>query len=123
MTNQEIFDKLGEMGTLMSLFLEMGAIDGNLDQSEIDQVLKCSKLFTNEDVMPVIASAIVIRKEIGQDGVIKYLKAGLSYFGNKFDDDTKKGILLALKSIANADGVIHENEKLLFGLAVKELGL
>lgn len=123
MTNQEIFDKLGEMGTLMSLFLEMGAIDGNLDQSEIDQVLKCSKLFTNEDVMPVIASAIVIRKEIGQDGVIKYLKAGLSYFGNKFDDDTKEGILLALKSIANADGVIHENEKLLFGLAVKELGL
>lgn len=123
MTNQEIFDKLGEMGTLMSLFLEMGAIDGNLDQSEIDQVLKFSKLFTNEDVMPVIASAIVIRKEIGQDGVIKYLKAGLSYFGNKFDDDTKKGILLALKSIANADGVIHENEKLLFGLAVKELGL
>lgn len=123
MTNQEIFDKLGEMGTLMSLFLEMGAIDGNLDQSEIDQVLKCSKLFTNEDVMPVIASAIVIRKEIGQDGVIKYLKAGLSYFGNKFDDDTKKGILLALKSIVNADGVIHENEKLLFGLAVKELGL
>lgn len=123
MTNQEIFDKLGEMGTLMSLFLEMGAIDGNLDQSEIDQVLKCSKLFTNEDVMPVIASAIVIRKEIGQDGVIKYLKAGLSYFGNKFDDDTKEGILLALKSIANADGVIHKNEKLLFGLAVKELGL
>lgn len=123
MTNQEIFEKLGEMGTLMSLFLEMGAIDGNLDQSEIDQVLKLSKLFTNEDVMPVIASAIVIRKEIGQDGVIKYLKAGLSYFGNKFDDDTKEGILLALKSIANADGVIHENEKLLFGLAVKELGL
>jgi hypothetical protein len=42
MTNQEIFEELGEMGTLMSLFLEMGAIDGNLDQSEIDQVLRVS---------------------------------------------------------------------------------
>jgi uncharacterized membrane protein YebE (DUF533 family) len=123
MTNQEIFDKLGEMGTLMSLFLEMGAIDGNLDQSEIDQVLKFSKLFTDEDVMPFIASAVAIRKEIGQIGVIGYLKAGLSYFGNNFDDETKKGILLALKSIANADGVIHENEKLLFDLAVNKLGL
>jgi uncharacterized tellurite resistance protein B-like protein len=123
MTNQEIFDKLGEMGTLMALFLEMGAIDGQLDQSEIDQVLEVSTLFTDQNVMPFIQLAVGLRKEVGQMGVLKYLQASLSYFGDKFDEDTKKGILLSLKSIANADGVIHENEKLLFDLAVKEFGL
>ena len=123
MTNKEIFDKLGEMGTLMSLFLEMGAIDGNLDQSEIDQVLRVSKSFTDEDLMPFITMAVELRKKIGQKGVLNYLQAGLSYFGNNFDDEMKKGILLALKSIANADGVIHENEKVLFEIAVNRLGL
>ena len=123
MTNQEIFDKLGEMGTLMSLFLEMGAIDGHLDQSEIARVIEVSQNFTDQNVLPFIGLALDVRKEIGQMGVLKYLKSGLAYFGNKFGTETKKGILIALKSIAKADGVLHENEKVLFDLAVKELGL
>jgi uncharacterized membrane protein YebE (DUF533 family) len=123
MTNQEIYNRLGEMGTLMALFLEMGAIDGHLDDSEINQVIKVSELFTNQDLKPFIDSAIEIRNEIGQKEVINYLKAGLTYFGDKFDEETKQGILIALKSIAQADGVIHGNEKLLFDLAVNNLGL
>lgn len=53
MTNQEVFDKLGEMGTLMALFLEMGAVDGQLDQSEINLVIEASKCFTDKDVTPL----------------------------------------------------------------------
>jgi hypothetical protein len=52
MTNQEIFKDLGELGTLMLLFLEMAATDEELTDEELKAVLDAGASFTDKDLRP-----------------------------------------------------------------------
>ena len=122
MTNQEIFDKLGEMGTLMLLFLEMAGADGKFDESETEAILDAASNFTDEDLIPFIDSAIKIRKSISFEERVAYLNAGLAYFAGKLSANMKTGILVELAKIAKADGAIHNNESALFKMAASHLG-
>lgn len=121
MTTQEIFDELGEMGTLMLLFIEMAAADGEMTEDEIDTLVDSGSNFTDRDLMPFIESALKVRTTLGGKERIAYLGAGLDFFANKFDADMKKGILIELAKIAKADGVIHNNESALFKMAASYL--
>lgn len=122
MTNQEIFDKLGEMGTLMMLFLEMAGADGEVEEDEIATVLDAASNFTDNDVEPYIGRALEVAKTLSFEERVAYLKAGLAYFAGKFDADMKKSILVELARIAKADGAIHDNESSLFKMAASHLG-
>jgi uncharacterized tellurite resistance protein B-like protein len=121
MTNQEIFNDLGEMGTLMLLFLEMAGADGEFDESEIETIIDGASNFTDKNLVPFIDSALAIRKAISVEARINYLAAGLGYFAGNLSADMKKGILVELAKIAKADGVIHDNESALFKMAASYL--
>lgn len=123
MTNQEIFDELGEIGTLLALFLEMGASDGHLDENEIGSVIHEMMKFTNQDLSPFVQSASKIRSKVGPIGMVKYLSAALDSLAEYFSLETKKAILESLREVAYADGVVKQIEKDLFDLAVSKLGM
>lgn len=121
MTNQELFDTLGEMGTLMLLFIEMAGADGEITEDEIETLVDSGSNFTDRDLLPFVESALKVRTTIGGKERIAYLGAGLDLFADKFDADMKKGILIELAKIAKADGVIHNNESALFKMAASYL--
>jgi uncharacterized tellurite resistance protein B-like protein len=121
MTNQEIFDDLGEMGTVMMLFLEMAAADGEFSDEEIATVLDSASNFTDNDVEAYVGRALKTAKSLSFEERVAYLQAGLAYFAGKFDADMKKGILVELAKIAKADGAIHDNESSLFKMAATHL--
>ena len=121
MTNQEIFDDLGEMGTLMLLFIEMAAADGEIAKAEISAIVDGASNFTDQDIVPFIDNAIKIRTALTVEARISYLAAGLGYFAGNLSADMKKGVLVELAKIAKADGVIHDIESKLFKLAATYL--
>ena len=121
MTNQEIFDDLGQMGTLMLLFIEMAGADGEVTEDEIGTLCDSGSNFTDKDLVPFIDSALKVRSTLGAKERIAYLGAGLAMFAGKFPADMKKGILIELAKIAKADGSIHDNESALFKMAASYL--
>jgi uncharacterized tellurite resistance protein B-like protein len=121
MTNEEIFKDLGEMGTLIGLFIEMARVDGKLDDEEINAVISIAGKFTNQNVLPYIKHYSILLKTLGQKRMYEYMAAGLTYFADSLDHNTKIGVLSGLNSIAHADGVLDLNEKKLFDLAVNLL--
>ncbi len=122
MTNQEIFDKLGEMGTLMLLFLEMGVADGEFTEDEFVSIIESASKFTDQEVDRFLHSAVEVAKSLSFEERVAYLNAGLAYFAGKFPANMKKGILVELARIAKADGAIHNNESALFKMAASHLG-
>jgi uncharacterized tellurite resistance protein B-like protein len=121
MTNQEIFDDLGQMGTLMLLFIEMAGADGEATEDEIDTLCESGSNFTDQDLIPFIDSAIKVRNTIEAKQRVEYLGAGLDLFAKELSADMKKGILIELAKIAKADGAIHNNESALFKMAASYL--
>lgn len=122
MTNQEIFDDLGEMGTLMLLFLTMASVDGEITDAEASTVFDSALNFTDDDLAPHIQSANKVANSISFEERINYLKVGLSYFAEKLSTDMKKKIYVELVKIAKADGVVHDVEGALFKMAASHLG-
>ena len=116
MTNQELFDKLGELGTLMLLFLEMMTADDEVHDSEMDKMYDLAQNFTSNPE-PHINNAIAVHVALSFESRVAYLRSGLTYFSSKFDEDVKKNILSSLALIATADGEIDANEKGLFDMA------
>ena len=119
MTNQEIFKDLGELGTLMLLFLEMAATDEELTDEELTDeelkaVLDAGASFTDKDLRPHLDSALIFSESVSFQERVAYLNAGIKYFSVGFTAETKKGILTGLAKIAKVDGTIHEHEDELF---------
>ena len=121
MTNQEIFDDLGEMGTLMMLFLEMASTDGEISTEEAETLYESAANFTDQDVHQFVLSARRVAKTLSFNDRVSYLNAGLAHFSEKFSAKMKKNILIELAKIANADGRIHDNESSLFKMAASHL--
>ncbi len=121
MTNQEIYDELGDMGTLILLYLEMAGADGETTEEEAIVMLKASSCFTDQDVTQFFDGAFKVKAELTFNERLAYLKAGLGYFAENLKADTKKNILHSLTLIAGADGTIHDNESALYQLAYSYL--
>lgn len=114
MTNQEIFKDLGELGTLMLLFLEMATTDEELTDDELKAVLDAGASFTDKDLRPHLDSALIFSESLSFRERVDYINAGLKYFSVGFSAETKKGVLIGLAKIAKVDGTIHEHEDELF---------
>ena len=121
MTNQEMFDDLGEMGTLMLLFLEMASTDGEISTEEAETLYESASNFTDQDVHQFVLNAMRVGKTLSFSDRVSYLNAGLAYFSEKFSAEMKKNILIELAKIANADGSIHDHESSLFKMAASHL--
>jgi uncharacterized tellurite resistance protein B-like protein len=121
MTNQEIFDDLGELGTLMLLFLEMAGADGEFAESEFEAIVDGLENFTDADLKPFIDKAYKVRSTLTFEERVNYLKSGLGYFAGNLSAEMKKAVLVEMAKIAKADGVIHDNESALFKMAASYL--
>jgi hypothetical protein len=121
MTNQEIYADLGDMGTLILLYLEMAGADGETTEDEVLMILKAASCFTDKDVTQFFEGVFKVKGILSFDERLAYLKAGLSYFAENIPADTKKNILHSLTLVAGADGNIHDNESALYKLAYSYL--
>ena len=121
MTSHEIYGQLGAVGTLIALFNEMGATDGNFDPREFSSLQSAAENYTEEDIDPIWDKVLEIRSEILPSGMINYLKEILPLMAKSMDDDTKRSILVDLKDIAEADGNVNTKEVELFQLVASIL--
>lgn len=124
MTHQEIYNELGNPGTLAFVFIEMAYADEELGTDELAQVAKSMKYFVPEevDVDKIIANTLDIYLKIEDfDYRWEYILSGLSLFAQEFDVKMKNGILNELVKIAKSDENIHQNENELYKVAHKFL--
>jgi uncharacterized tellurite resistance protein B-like protein len=118
MTNQEIYNELGKEGTLLILFVQMAASDQKLDQSELEAIRQVMSKFTDKDFSTLLKKVLEIGKKLTPEKRIDYILAGLDLFALEFDKKSKDAVIEGLKSIAFADGIIHEAEGTLYSSVV-----
>jgi uncharacterized tellurite resistance protein B-like protein len=123
MTDQEIFDELGQLGSLLGLFVQMTSIDGNTEESEIHAGIKSFRRFTDQDVVPYIEKYFALEEKLGKGRMFEYLQSSLAFFKENLSAAIRVEIMRELEEIAKSDGVIHDNEGILFHYVARELGV
>ena len=121
MTNQEIYNDLGQIGVVALVCMEMAGSDGKVDKVEIAEIIKVVKFFSDEDPEPPITKAIDYFNKLEMEKRVNFVINGLKHLGEVLNDATKKNILLALAAVAEADGIVDENEQLVYNTAKKIL--
>ena len=126
--SQEIWDDLGQLGSLVLLGTMVAAVDGDFDEKEGEAIIHTFLKFANEEhnsvddfkrIMDKVANA---HKGLGTfENKVKYAATTLNTFKANFDADTRKAILGAYNDIAMADLEMHPNEAALLGLYAKHL--
>ena len=123
MTNQEIYDKLGDIGTLTLIGVEMARIDGEVTDEEFTAIGDAFGRFASEerrnaesfqsllnDVMEVINGF-----ESFEDKK-SYVETALLHMTKKYDEDIRSAMLEEITKIAHADNELHEREAGLLNL-------
>lgn len=126
--SQEIWDDLGQLGSLVMLGTMVAAVDGDFDQKEGEAIVQTFLRFANEEhnsvddfkrIMDKVSNA---HKSLGTfENKVKYAATTLNTFKANFDADTRKAILSAYNDIAMADLEMHPNEAALLGLYARHL--
>ena len=126
--SQEIWDDLGQLGSLVLLGTMVASVDGDFDEKEGEAIVQTFLKFANEEhnsvddfkrIMDKVANA---HKGLGTfENKVKYAATTLNTFKANFDADTRKAILGAYNDIAMADLEMHPNEAALLGLYAKHL--
>lgn len=123
MTNQEIYNKLGDIGTLTLIGVEMARIDGEVDQKEYAAIGNAFLRFASEekqnkesfdnlikDVMEVIHGF-----ESFEDKE-SYVESALLHMTKKYEKDLRNAMLEEISNIAHADDELHDHEAGLLNL-------
>jgi uncharacterized tellurite resistance protein B-like protein len=101
----------------------MASIDGYTDVSErVTSVIAMLK-FTDAEIKPIMNKYFGLKEKLGNKRMFDYLSSCLTYFKDNLSASVRVEILRELEEIAKADGVIHENEGVLFHYVAKELGI
>ena len=129
MTNQEIYDKLGDIGTLALIGVEMARIDGEVTDEEFTAIGNAFVRFASEerknaesfqslldDVMETIHGF-----ESFEDKK-SYVETALLHMAKKYDEDLRRAMLEEITNIAYADDELHEREAGLLNLCKKYFG-
>lgn len=126
--SQEIYNDLGQLGSMVMLGTMVAAIDGSFEESEFDSIVDGFLKFAHEDaatpenfkrIMDKVQNA---HKALGTfENKVNYAASVLNTFKSKFDADTRKAILGVYNDIAMADLEMHPNEAALLGLYARHL--
>lgn len=123
MNNQEIYNELGDLGTIIFIAHEMLHADGEVHDDEINALLKIFGFFvsdknkTPEYFKATFDGVIGIYEHFEDfDAKISYLHTSLDFFKSRFDNHTKENILHAIHAMGEADGEWHANELALYGI-------
>ena len=129
MNNQEIYDKLGDLGTIIFIAHEMLHADGEVHDDEFNELLRIFGFFvpdenkTPEYFKATLNLVVGIYEHFEDfDAKLSYLHNSLNLFKSKFDSHTKENILRAIHSMGTADGEWHANELALYGICGHYLG-
>ena len=126
--SQEIYDDLGQLGSLVMLGTMVAAVDGSFEESEFESIVNGFVKFANEDAATPEHFAKTMDKvknahqTLGTfENKVKYAATVLNTFKSTFDADTRKEMLGVYNDIAMADLEMHPNEAALLGLYAKHL--
>lgn len=126
--SQEIYDDLGQLGSLVMLGTMVAAVDGDFDDSEFDSIINSFLKFAPKDAGTPEHFAEIMEKVTNAhksletfENKLKYAVAVLNTFKSMFDADLRKAILGTYNEIAMADLEMHENEARLLGVYAKFL--
>jgi len=126
--SQEIYDDLGQLGSLVMLGTMVAGVDGSVEDSEFESIIGAFVKFANEDaanpehfgkIMEKVHNAHKTLETF--ENKIHYATSVLNTFKRDFDADLRKAILGAYNDIAMADLEMHPNEAALLGLYAKHL--
>lgn len=126
--SQEIYDNLGQMGSVLLLGTLVAAVDGEVDRKEIESLAGAYlKLTSNEEPSPEHFGEILGKVNSALESLgtfeekIQFATAILNTFKRDLSDDIRKALLQEFTAIASADLKMHENETALLGLYAKFL--
>jgi uncharacterized tellurite resistance protein B-like protein len=126
--SQEIYNDLGQLGSLVMLGTMVAAVDGSFEESEFESIVDGFLKFAKEDsatpehfakIMDKVQNAHKTLETF--ENKVNYAAAVLNSFKSKFDADTRKAILALYNDIAMADLEMHPNEAALLGLYTRHL--
>ena len=113
MTNQEIYDELGQRGIVLISCIEMMSFDEENDDNEINVILKIADDITGNDEAKsneLLRRCLEVREEMEtMERILDYIVAGSELFKG-LDKATRIIYLNCLKAVANADGQITNDE-------------
>ena len=126
--SQEIWDDLGQLGSLVLLGTMVAQVDGEVAEEEGSAIVQTFLQFapdehnSKDDLFRILDKVMNAHKSLGTfENKIDYALTTLNTFKAKFNADTRKAILGAYNDIAMADLEMHPNEAALLGLYAKHL--
>jgi tetratricopeptide (TPR) repeat protein/uncharacterized tellurite resistance protein B-like protein len=119
MTNQEIYDELGQIGIIMISCIAMMEFDNDNDEKEVAVIVNIAHMLTNNDkakANELIKKSIEAKNGLKTEhNIMEFVKAGAQIF-KELDEKSKEIYLLCIKSVAEADGKVTAEEKSLYNL-------
>jgi uncharacterized tellurite resistance protein B-like protein len=128
--SQQIYDQLGDLGSLVMLGSMISGIDGTVHDSEWKAIIETFVQFTDhenddesvEHFNNVIENINKAHESLGTfENKMEFAKTVLNTFKSSFDEDLRKAIFASFNDIAMADLELHPNEAALLGLYAKHL--
>jgi uncharacterized tellurite resistance protein B-like protein len=110
MTNQEIYEKVGDIGVLTTTYICMGKADGDFTEDEFLNVYRMVSVLS-ENPKSAIEDTLDVINELSFQEKIDFAGAGLRMLSDKLDSKTKEIIMASLAKIAESDGVISDEEQ------------
>jgi len=113
MSNQEIYDKVGDIGVLTTTYICMCKADGDFTKDELLEVVRLVSILS-DNPKSAIENTLDVVNELSFEEKIQFSFAGLKMLSEKINSDTKEIIMASLAKIAESDGVIADGEKLFY---------
>lgn len=121
-TNQEMYDDLGELGSILFLGVLVAGVDGSVEDSELNAVGNSFAKFASEEAdnvdnfKAIWGIVMKVFQELGDFQTrFNFAVEVLRHWKGKFSEDTRKSMMVEFVKVAGADEVIHENESKLLG--------
>ena len=110
MSNQEIYDKVGDIGVLTTTYICMCKADGDFKKDEFLELIRLVSILTDNPKSTIEYTLDVIN-DFSFEEKINFSFAGLKMLSEKLSSDAKDFIMASLAEIAESDGVIADGEK------------
>lgn len=121
--NQEIYDDLGQMGSLMLLGVLVASVDGEIDDSELDTLTSTFVRFANEEAQTAEYYGDLLNRVVQAFKRLDTIENQVNYavlVCNTLKRDLSETMCRELygefSKMAMADGELHENEATLLDI-------
>lgn len=121
-SNQEMYDDLGELGSILFLGTLVAGVDGSVEESELEAVGNSFARFASNEAdnidnfKRIWGNVMKVFNELGDfETRFNFAVQVLRHWKDHFSEDTRKAMMLEFVKVAGADEVLHENETKLLG--------